>query len=145
MEAPGPQAVKSGFVSRNNPDLTARNMTELLRDAGISRSQTALWNIVPWYVGTEERIRPVTRCDLRRAETYLAALLPLFPELRVVVLVGRKAEAGWKASRLSPSMPVVATYHPSPLVFHTSPDKKRMVQDAFVQVAMRVRDETERA
>src|SRR5689334_1377344 len=28
LEAPGPKAVKSGFVSRNNPDETAKNMFE---------------------------------------------------------------------------------------------------------------------
>jgi hypothetical protein len=38
LEAPGPQAVNSTFISRNNPDPTARNMCELQDAAGIKRS-----------------------------------------------------------------------------------------------------------
>jgi hypothetical protein len=45
LEAPGPQAVVSGFVSRNNPDESARNFFELNQEAGIPRTLTATWNI----------------------------------------------------------------------------------------------------
>src|SRR6266404_1523547 len=34
LEAPGPKAVQSGFVSRNNPDETAKNFFELAQAAG---------------------------------------------------------------------------------------------------------------
>jgi hypothetical protein len=57
FEAPGPRAVESGFVSRNNPDQTARNIFELHQQAGLARTSVVLWNIVPWYVGTGQRIR----------------------------------------------------------------------------------------
>src|SRR2546427_8165696 len=57
LEAPGPQAVKTGFVSRNNPDPTAKNMCLLLREAGIPRKDTLLGNIFPTYLGTEGLIR----------------------------------------------------------------------------------------
>src|SRR5438874_12179802 len=36
LEAPGSKAVDSGFVSRNNPDETAKNFFELNRDCGYS-------------------------------------------------------------------------------------------------------------
>lgn len=51
LEAPGPKAVASQFVSSNNPDPTAQNLWHLIHDAGIARADTLIWNIVPWYVG----------------------------------------------------------------------------------------------
>lgn len=47
MEAPGPKAVGSTFISRNNPDPTARNICDLLQEAGIACGDTLIWNIVP--------------------------------------------------------------------------------------------------
>jgi uracil-DNA glycosylase len=35
LEAPGPKAVRSGFISRNNPDETAKNFFLLNQEAGI--------------------------------------------------------------------------------------------------------------
>jgi uracil-DNA glycosylase len=68
LEAPGPKAVESGFISRNNPDESAKNFFELNAEVGIPRELTVIWNVVPWYVGDGTRIRPVTafsRIDLR--------------------------------------------------------------------------------
>ena len=68
LEALGPKAagtkVSSGFVSSNNPDPTARNLWHLIYEAGILRSETLIWNIVPWYVGTGKCIRPVNAADI---------------------------------------------------------------------------------
>ena len=60
LEAPGAKAVASGFISRNNPDETAKNFFQLNRESGISRKRTITWNIVPWYLGSGSRIRPAT-------------------------------------------------------------------------------------
>src|SRR5690606_29285717 len=92
LEAPGGKAVGSGFVSRDNPDPSARNLSALLDEAGIPRNQSLLWNAVPWYVGTGAKIRPVNASDLKAATPWLARLIGLLPHLRVVVLVGRKAQ-----------------------------------------------------
>ena len=45
LEAPGPRAVASGFVSRDNPDETAKNIFLLNAEAGIDRKRTICWNI----------------------------------------------------------------------------------------------------
>jgi hypothetical protein len=58
LEAPGAKALFSGFISRNNPDETAKNFFELNAQAGIPRERTITWNIVPWYIGSGSRIRP---------------------------------------------------------------------------------------
>ena len=39
LEAPGPKAVRSGFVSRNNPDETAKTFFELTVEAGLDRRE----------------------------------------------------------------------------------------------------------
>ena len=67
MEAPGPKARATGFVSRDNPSPTARNLRGFLFGAGIDRTHTALWNVVPWYIGTGERFRPATGADVGAA------------------------------------------------------------------------------
>jgi hypothetical protein len=46
LEAPGPQAVASGFISRDNPDETAKNFFQLNQQSGISRKRTITWNIL---------------------------------------------------------------------------------------------------
>lgn len=71
LEAPGPKAVRSGFVSRNNPDETAKNWFEMNLEVGIDRKRTAIWNVVPWYVGTGSVIRSVMAADIREGQPYL--------------------------------------------------------------------------
>src|SRR5579864_5287486 len=57
LEAPGSQAVKTGFISFDNPDRTASNLREQLLQAGIQREEIALWNVVPWYLGNSDKSR----------------------------------------------------------------------------------------
>ena len=141
MEAPGPGAVKSRIVSPSNNDQTAKNLKRLFDNAGIAPGEIILWNIVPWYVGTGTKIRPVNSEDLRHARPYLLELLALLPELRVIVLLGNKAKRGWAEAGLNVS--VVSTYHPSPLVFNTSPEREPKTQEAFNEAAALIRSNAE--
>ena len=115
FEAPGPKAVETGFVSRNNHDESARNFFELSHRAGLPRQRTVLWNIVPWYVGGGGRIRAASRADIAAGRTHLARLLPLLPQLRVVVLSGRKAQvvAPWLEAT-APRLRILTMPHTSP-------------------------------
>jgi hypothetical protein len=61
LEAPGRKAVGSNFISRNNPDPSAKTMCTLLATVALPRYSTLLWNIVSWYVGNDSSIRPVTQ------------------------------------------------------------------------------------
>lgn len=140
LEAPGPQAVGSTFISRDNPDPTARNLWRLMRDADIPRSDTVLWNVVPWYVGVPGRIRPVTRADVQEALPYLRELLSLLTHLQMIILVGRKAQSATKAIQAMAALPIVPTYHPSARVFNVWPDKERQTQEKFVAVAKLCRE-----
>lgn len=123
LEAPGPQAVGSAFISRNNPDPTARNMCELLHEAGISRVDTVAWNIVPWYVGDGKRIRAVENEDLRQSMPYVEGLLALLPNLKVIGLVGKKAQSARSHIRRFTSVPLVDVHHPSAQNFNSRPYK----------------------
>lgn len=135
LEAPGPKAVRSAFVSRNNPDPTAKNLCGLLADAHLPRSATLIWNVVPYYVGEAGRIRAVNTQDLQLSEPFLKELLGLLTNLMVVVLMGKKAQKMAQAIRTYTDVPIISTHHPSARVFNLWPEKKAEAAEAFTAVA----------
>lgn len=135
LEAPGPKAVGSTFISRNNPDPTARNICDLLQEASISRGDTLLWNIVPWYVGDGSRIRAVTSDDIRQSFPYIKELLSLLPNLEVIALLGKKAQYAKSQLRQLTSLPIIDTPHPSARVFNVWPHKKEEMKEQLQQIA----------
>lgn len=117
LEAPGPRATVerggSGFVSPDNNDGTAENMWRLLREAGVDRAREVVtWNIVPWYIGGDRKIRPADSPDLLEAAPFIEELLSLLSRLKVVVLLGRHAARGWE--RLDFHLTTIEAPHPSP-------------------------------
>lgn len=136
LEAPGSQAVRSSFVSRDNPDESAKNFFLLNREAGISRERTIVWNIVPWYVGSGTKIRPVHARDVLAAAPALEDLLFLLPGLHSIVLVGRKANLARNTlSILAPKTALHSVPHPSPLYVNRSPTNRRTLLAGLLQVA----------
>ena len=135
LEAPGRKAVVSTFISRNNPDPTARNMCDLFQEAGISRSDTVIWNIVPWHVGDGDRIRAVNNDDIRQSLPYVEDLLSLLPNLKVIALVGKKAQSAKSQIRQLTSLPIIDTPHPSARVFNVWPHKKDEMTEQLLQIA----------
>jgi uracil-DNA glycosylase len=122
LETPGPKVLGTGFVSRDNPDGTAANMFRFLAQAGIARSDTVIWNIVPWLIQTAgERNRNPTRAEVAEGLCHLPDFLDLLPRLELAVLAGRKAEAavGLLETR---RIPCLTMPHPSPTYVCTSPD-----------------------
>ena len=135
LEAPGAKAVMSGFVSRNNPDETAKNFFEFNVAAGIDRRCTVVWNIVPWYIGSGRRIRAAGRTDIEAGLLSLAHVLAMLRQLRAVVLLGRKAErAGKLISRLRPDLRLFRTPHPSPLFVNNAPGNRDRIIDVLRDV-----------
>lgn len=136
LEAPGRKAVDSGFISRNNPDETARNSFLLYQEAGLERKDTLLWNIVPWYIGTGTRIRPATTDDVEDGFRYLRELLGLLPRLRAVFLVGRNAQkAERRLARMRPDLSIFKSPHPSPLFVNNKPGNRDVILGALRKVA----------
>lgn len=135
LEAPGGRAVGSGFISRNNPDETAKNFFELNRAAGIARERTVTWNVVPWYLGSGTKIRAAQMKDIRAAMPSLEGLLELLPRLRVVVLIGRKAQRAEALIRgLRPQLLVLKSPHPSPLFVNAAPGNRPMIESVLRSV-----------
>ena len=135
LEAPGPRAKESGFVSSNNPDPTAKNLWNLIHNAGIARTDTLIWNIVPWYVGENGHIKPAPKEDIKQALPYLKDLLSLLPNLQLIVLVGAKARSAEAQIRLLTTLPIQRTHHMSARVFNVWPEKQKQTEEAFRAVA----------
>lgn len=111
QERPG-----SGFISRDNDDLTAEATFHFMQKAGLDRRATTVWNMVPWWNG----VRAIRADELRAGMNALDDLLKLLTDLRVVVLVGRKASRA--RSHLEASgLPVLESVHPSPIVRASRP------------------------
>lgn len=140
LQAPGPKAVKSGFVSRNNPDESARNWHEANQEAGLARTRTATWNIIPWYIGDETRIRAPRPSDVADGWPYLVALLKRLRQLRLVVLVGRHAQAIHpQLAALRLPLVVMHTPHPSPQFVNRRPENRAVLHAAVREVATMLR------
>ena len=139
LEAPGPRAVRSGFVSRNNPDETAKNWYELNEAAGIDRARTLVWNVVPWYIGKESRIRAANSGDIVKGLPYLRRLLELLPKLRVMVLVGRKAgRARVSIQEWAPQIEIFEIPHPSPSFVNRGKHHRQVVLHGLIEVKERL-------
>lgn len=134
LEAPGPKAVSSGFISRNNPDESAKNMYNLLYEARFERNETVLWNIVPWYLGTGRKIRPAKNKDIYEGLIYFERLLKLLPSLRAIVLVGKKASKAKTSIGKISNLKIFEAYHPSPLFVNNNPGNRELILKSFTEV-----------
>ena len=144
FEAPGKRAVQTGFISRNNPDESAKNFFNLNIEAGIRRKRTISWNIVPWYIGSGKHIRAATSRDIEAGARPLASLLELLPRLRAIVLFGRKAQRGAPLiAKLSPSVRLFASPHPSPQYVNRAPHNRKKIL-SVLREALEYLDNTSR-
>lgn len=116
LEKPGPGALASGLVSRDNDSLTSRALQSFLEEAGLPREETVLWNVVPGWNGTMR----VTAREVREGLDHLARLVPLLPRLDTAILAGRHAG---RAAALLGRLRLIATAHPSPNVRAAFPDR----------------------
>ncbi|HEY3267744.1 MAG TPA: uracil-DNA glycosylase [Armatimonadota bacterium] len=135
LEAPGPKAVLTGFVSRDSPDLTARYMAELLAEARLPRRSTVLWNVVPWYLGDGRRIQAARTQDIEEGREYLQRLVRLLPDLRAVVLVGKNAQKVAGGLDLSSGVTVFQSPHTSPVFVHRGPGNRGIIAAALQSVS----------
>lgn len=117
LEKPGPMTSPqhprggSGFISRDNNDPTAEAIFSFMRQAGIDRSLSVLWNVIPGWNGR----RAIGAGEVRVGVEELRSLLALLPNVRKVVLVGNRAQRAAPAIE-SLGMRVFRSAHPGPLV-----------------------------
>lgn len=126
LEAPGAKAVKSGFISLDNPDQTAANFRELLDEVGIDRSEIALWNIVPWYIGKKDRskIRPAKGSDVEQGCATIQDICKEIENLKAIILVGGAARKAHVHLSTFCDCHIYSIHHPSPKVFNNSPQSR---------------------
>ncbi len=122
LEAPGKNAVKTGFISFENPDQTAKNFREQLKRAGIDRSEIAIWNIVPWYLGDGKKIRSAGVSDVKMGLKYLGDLINNLKELEFIVLVGGPARRALVYLSHKTDVRILGCHHPSPKVVNNYPE-----------------------
>lgn len=136
LEAPGPKATRerggSGFISCNNNDGTAQNTWETRNKAGVSRNLTVHWNVIPYYIGTDTKIRAYNPNDIAAVGPYILELLGLLTNLKVVILGGEAARKVWRdnAPRQS-NLFVIECPHPSPTNLNTRIGNRELVIKAW--------------
>jgi hypothetical protein len=118
LRDPGPKSggVRgSGFLSVENDDQTAERQCAFFSGAGLDAAEVLPWNAHPWYINAAP-----TRAQLLAGREPLRRLLDLLPHLRVVLLLGRDAQAAWRlliaeygGSVAARGFEALATYHPS--------------------------------
>ena len=137
FEKPGPMTSEyeertgSGFISRNNDDPTAEATFTFMAKAGIPRSLTVIWNVVPWWNGT----RKVTAHELREGAACVEQLVKLLPNLSAVVMVGDRA-ARAKQYLETTTLTLIASCHPSPIVRATNRAKWETIPSQWAQVML---------
>lgn len=140
FEKPGPMTAEqhgSGFISRNNDDPTAEATVEFMQKAGIPRELTVTWNLIPAWNGT----RKITGQELREGVKRLAELMVLLPELRAVVLVGRRAASVEHCLKEQhPGFHIFASAHPSPLVRAKFLDRWNAIPSEWAKVLKCITD-----
>jgi len=118
LETPGPKAVASRFVSRDNPDPSARNLGRVLDDARLTRADVVLWNVVPQCVSTTEQNRNACVADIRDALPALQAFIDQLSKLAVVVFCGRSAQRASNHIDLPSGVQVLRTFHPGAMAYN---------------------------
>ncbi|PJA46418.1 hypothetical protein CO174_00185 [Candidatus Uhrbacteria bacterium CG_4_9_14_3_um_filter_50_9] len=132
LEAPGPKAVQSGFVSRNNPDETAKNFFNFNQEVDIPRQKTIIWNVVPWYIGSEKKIRAAQQKDIQQGLAYTHQLIALLPQLKNIVLFGKKAQAiKNELSEHYKGLVIITSPHPSPMFVNRKKQNKESIISAL--------------
>jgi hypothetical protein len=135
MTAEGGETTGSGFISRNNDDPTAEATFRFMRQADIPRTQTVIWNVIPWWNGT----RKVTRQELRDGTEAVRELIALLPKLRATVMVGKNATAALPYLE-GTGLALFSSDHPSPLVRARWPERWATIPSEWAKVGRIIAD-----
>ena len=128
LEAPGSEAIKSGFVSLHNPDKSAAMLHYAVAESEIPYENLAIWNAIPWHYGISQGTlsgglaslatasRPPKRKVAADIEHWLSRLIGTLPDLREIIAVGGEARSLLSKSQgvLPSSVVLTSATHPSP-------------------------------
>jgi uracil-DNA glycosylase len=111
----------TGLISVDNDDTAAANLWRGLDAVGLDRRLVLVWNAVPWYVGSADKIRSPTPAEITAGLAWLRRLLDLLPDLRVVACFGRAATRAVLPLRpelLARGLTLLEAPHPSQRVYN---------------------------
>lgn len=115
FEKPGPKTDSrnggSGFISRDNNDETAKSVFDFMGQIGLDRSRTLLWNTIPAW----DDSRAFKGFHVLDGIKLLDELLPLLPNLKTIILVGKQAQKARRGLEHR-DFEVFMSDHPSPIV-----------------------------
>lgn len=142
LRDPGPKAAGargSGFLSIENDDQTAERQWGFLREAGIDVAEVVPWNAYPWYINAAP-----SKEQLGRGLEPLRRLIELMPDLRVVLLAGKDAQAAWELFGRrygewlrTRGIETVSTYHPSRGALQHPDPAERARREDDIRAALR--------
>jgi uracil-DNA glycosylase len=136
LEAPGPGAVESQVVSIENIDPTARNLKSLLKYANLTPADIAVWNVVPWYCGSEDfkKIAAPSARDIEEGTALLCDLISCMPKLQAVVLIGSTARKAHIRLSAEVTVRILACHHPSQRVLNLNSAAETENQRVFARL-----------
>jgi uracil-DNA glycosylase len=111
----------TGLSSVDNDDTAAANLWRGLDAVGLDRRLVLVWNAVPWYVGSADKIRSPTPAEITTGLAWLRRLLDLLPDLRVVACFGRAAARAVRPLRpelVARGLTLLEAPHPSQRVYN---------------------------
>lgn len=115
LTAPSPRSMRStggsGLLSLENDDNTAARSHREIDAVGLPWDRLVHWNAVPFPPADGDV--PSTR-EISIGAGWLRQLLPLLPQLRVVVLLGRVPERAWAEAFSVEPQALVRVIGPSP-------------------------------
>ncbi|WP_373413995.1 uracil-DNA glycosylase [Ensifer aridi] len=133
LEKPGPKTssrgkIGSGFISRDNDDPSAAHSFEFHLQSGVPRSDSLLWNIIPWWDG---RIA-FTSAQRRLGTQRLLEMLTRLNRLDTIVLVGGTAHKA-EPALTGLGLRILKSWHPSMRVKNGYRDKFDSIPEVWKQ------------
>ena len=109
-------------------------MWNCYRETGLDRTRCLHWNAVPWYLGDESRIAAAKGIDIDDGQKWLARLVELLPDLRLIVALGGKPTSAVGRYLLHPDAPAMRWLsgpHPSARGLGTGGFRRERIVRAF--------------
>lgn len=138
LQCPGQGAIKSGEISRDNYDQTAKYFSKKMKTYKISRENTVILNAIPW---AETKFNAL---NMEKGAKYLYEFLMILRKLKVVVLVGHVAQTMWSNHlEQTPDCRVYLCPQWSTRNIHKNEKYDVIISNVFEQVAKYLKKERE--
>ena len=116
----------------------------MFQEVGIKRKLTVTWNIVPWYIGTVEKIRAANQTDIKEGMKSLHILIDLLYRLTTVLMLGKKAQKAKSYFQKNfPTLKLFSSPHPSPLFVNSLPGNRKVLLESLDEVQQYIYDQKE--